>query len=132
MLVALLAGNAALDAELLPEDVLVKDVTEKLKAMFSLEQTPRPKEVVVTKWRTDPFTRGTYSYLGPLAQPGDYEAMARPVGNLHFAGEATCGTHPATVHGAYISGLRAAAEVVEDLIGPIPNPLGSVSINGKA
>lgn len=51
--------------------------------------------------------------------------MARSHGPLHFAGEATCGTHPATVHGAYLSGLRAAAEVAESLIGPIkvPDPL---------
>jgi len=51
--------------------------------------------------------------------------MARPHGPLHFAGEATCGTHPATVHGAYLSGLRAAAEVAEAIIGPIkiPSPI---------
>lgn len=51
--------------------------------------------------------------------------MARPHGPLHFAGEATCGTHPATVHGAYLSGLRVAAEVAESMIGPIkvPSPL---------
>jgi lysine-specific histone demethylase 1 len=51
--------------------------------------------------------------------------MAKPVGNLFFAGEHTCGTHPATVHGAYISGLRVASEVLESMIGPIavPSPL---------
>jgi lysine-specific histone demethylase 1 len=58
-------------------------------------------------------------------QPEDYDVMARPVGNLFFAGEHTIGTHPATVHGAYLSGLRAASEVLETLIGPIevPTPL---------
>jgi lysine-specific histone demethylase 1 len=51
--------------------------------------------------------------------------MAKPIGNLFFAGEHTCGTHPATVHGAYISGLRAASEVLETMIGSIqiPEPL---------
>lgn len=52
--------------------------------------------------------------------------MAKPVGtSLHFAGEASCKSHPATVHGAYLSGLRAAAEVAESLLGPIhvPSPL---------
>jgi len=48
--------------------------------------------------------------------------MAMPVGNLHFAGEATCGTHPATVHGAYLSGLRAASDVIETMVGPIEMP----------
>lgn len=59
------------------------------------------------------------------ARPSDYDLMAQPVGNLHFAGEATCGGYPATVHGAYISGLRAASEVYESILGPIkvPEPL---------
>jgi len=29
-------------------------------------------------------------------------------GRLHFAGEAAAADHPATVHGAWLSGLRAA------------------------
>ena len=45
--------------------------------------------------------------------------MAKSIGNLHFAGEATCGTHPATVHGAYLSGIRAASEIAESVAGPI-------------
>lgn len=49
--------------------------------------------------------------------------MAQSVGNLHFAGEATCGTHPATVHGAFLSGLRVAAEVMEAMAGPIRLPM---------
>lgn len=70
--------------------------------------------------------------MAAQALPGDYDLMAKPIGNLHFAGEATCGTHPATVHGAYLSGLRAGAEVIESILGPIalPNPL--VPEKGKA
>ncbi|CRK02508.1 hypothetical protein BN1723_018777, partial [Verticillium longisporum] len=57
--------------------------------------------------------------------PHDYDVMAKPVGNLYFAGEHTIGTHPATVHGAYMSGLRAASEVFDAMLGPIdiPSPL---------
>lgn len=102
------------------EGTLISQVLSTLAIMFHLTENPRPEEAIITRWRSDPFARGSYSYLGPDAQPGDYEAMARPVGNLHFAGEATCGTHPATVHGAFLSGLRAAGEVVEAMIGGIP------------
>ena len=122
MLIALMAGDAARDAEDTPNEDLVEDVTKKLAKMFSLQSRPIPSEVIVTRWRKDPFARGSYSYLGPMAQPGDYDTMAQPVGDLFFAGEATCGTHPATVHGAYLSGLRAASEVVEVMIGAIPVP----------
>lgn len=122
MLVALMAGDAAREAERFSDKDLVANVTKRLATMFGLTATPQPLEAIVTRWQKDPFARGSYSYMGPAAQPGDYESMALPVGNLFFAGEATCGTHPATVHGAYLSGLRAASEVVEALIGPIMAP----------
>lgn len=120
MLVALMAGEAAHQVEKEADQDLVVDVTTRLAAAFGLAQRPVPSEAIVTRWKRDPFARGSYSYLGPASQPGDYDAMAKPVGNLFFAGEATCGTHPATVHGAYLSGLRAASEVVEAMIGDIP------------
>lgn len=125
MLIALMAGRAAHDAEVTDTNTLLKEVTERLGKTFAPQIVPAPVEVIVTRWKKDPFTRGTYSFVGPETQPGDYDVMANPVGNLHFAGEATCGTHPATVHGAYLSGLRAAAEVIESMIGPLdaPQPL---------
>lgn len=124
-LVALMAGEAANYAEATSNDQLVREVTDRLDKMFAPSHVPLPAEAIVTRWRKDPLARGSYSYVGPKTQAGDYDVMARPHGPLHFAGEATCGTHPATVHGAYLSGLRAAAEVVESMMGPIqvPSPL---------
>lgn len=125
VLVALLAGDAAHYAEASTNDQLVKEVTDRLDSMFAPNHVPLPSETIVTRWKRDPYAGGSYSYVGPKTQTGDYDVMARPHGPLHFAGEATCGTHPATVHGAYLSGLRVAAEVVETIVGPIqiPSPL---------
>lgn len=133
VLIGLLAGDAAHQAEGMADDQIVSEVMQQLATMFKQTTVPKPKETIVTRWGQDRFARGTYSYVGDRAQSGDYDAMARPVGNLHFAGEATCGTHPATVHGAYISGLRAASEVIEDLLGPIviPSPLVPVASSMK-
>lgn len=125
MLIALMAGNAAHDAEFTDTNTLLSEVTERLSGVFTSAEVPAPREVIVTRWKRDPFSRGTYSYVAPETRPGDYDLMARSVGNLHFAGEATCGTHPATVHGAFLSGLRVASEVMDDMAGLIslPNPL---------
>ena len=119
VLISLMAGDAAYQAERLPDAHLVAEVTHELAKIFKDTKVPLPQESIITRWGQDPFARGTYSYVGAKAIPGDYEAMAQPVGNLHFAGEATCASHPATVHGAYISGLRAASDIIEDLLGPI-------------
>lgn len=119
VLVALLAGDAAHYAESASNDQLVKEVTDRLGSMFAPKPVPLPLETIVTRWKRDPYACGSYSYVGPQTQTGDYDIMARPHGPLHFAGEATCGTHPATVHGAYLSGLRVAAEVAETILGPI-------------
>jgi hypothetical protein len=107
------------------DESLVDEVTARLAKVFAPANVPKPTEVIVTRWRRDPFACGSYSYVGPQTQAGDYDVMARPVGPIHFSGEATCGTHPATVHGAYISGLRAASDVIDKLLGPIevPSPL---------
>jgi hypothetical protein len=123
--VALMAGEAAHQTEKTSDEELIQDVTKTLGKIFSNASVPRPSEAIITRWGRDPFTRGSYSYVAPTAHADDYDQMAKPVGNLFFAGEATCGTHPATVHGAYLSGLRAASEVVESLLGPIniPKPL---------
>jgi hypothetical protein len=125
VLVALMAGNAAHDTEVSTDESLVEEVTGRLAKMFAPKHVPLPSETIVTRWKQDPFARGSYSYVGPRTQAGDYDVMAKPCGPIHFAGEATCGTHPATVHGAYLSGLRAAAEIVDSLIGPleVPSPL---------
>ncbi|SZF03037.1 unnamed protein product [Blumeria hordei] len=123
-LLALMAGDAAFATESTSNEELLSEATRVLRTVFG-PSVPSPIETIVTRWGHDEFSRGSYSYTGPHFEPFDYGAMAKPIGNLFFAGEHTCGTHPATVHGAYISGLRAASEVLDFLIGDIkvPEPL---------
>lgn len=123
-LIALMAGDAGFETETSSNDGLVAEATSILRTVFGKE-VPHPVEAVVTRWGSDRFARGSYSSAAPDMQTEDYDSMARPIGNLFFAGEHTIGTHPATVHGAYLSGLRAASEVLDEVIGPIeiPTPL---------
>lgn len=81
-------------------------------------RVPEPLAMVRTSWSTDPWARGSYSFLPVGADPALRDDLAQPIdGRLFFAGEATSGTAPATVHGALESGRRAAAEV-DDLAEP--------------
>ncbi|KAI1168713.1 Sec1-like protein [Nemania serpens] len=121
VLLALMAGDAGFDTEHSKNDVLVAEATEVLRRVFGTK-VPQPVHSIVTRWGSDRFARGSYSSAGPTMSIDDYQAMARPVGNLFFAGEHTTHTHPATVHGAYLSGLRAASEVLDAMLGPIQVP----------
>ncbi|KAK0657346.1 flavin-containing amine oxidoreductase-domain containing protein [Cercophora newfieldiana] len=124
VLLALMAGDAGFDTEQTCNDDLVAEATTILRSVYGA-RVPDPVETVVTRWASDKFARGSYSSAGPNMKADDYDTMARPIGNLFFAGEHTSGTHPATVHGAYLSGLRAASEVLDVMLGPIeiPTPL---------
>lgn len=66
-----------------------------------------------SRWDTDPFARGAYSYAltGGLEFAGE---ITRPVGDtLYFAGEACAGgAGRGTVHGALASGMAAAQQVI--------------------
>ncbi|KAI1429960.1 Sec1-like protein [Xylaria sp. FL1777] len=124
VLLALMAGDAGFDTEHSKNDELVAEATEVLRRVFGTK-VPQPVHSIVTRWGSDRFARGSYSSAGPTMRVDDYQTMAQPVGNLFFAGEHTTNTHPATVHGAYLSGLRAASEVLATMLGPIqvPTPL---------
>lgn len=75
---------------------------------------PELTGALVTRWDRDPFARGAYSHLPPGASAEDLDALAAPVdGTLFFGGEHTHRQHPATAHGAYLSGLREARRILD-------------------
>lgn len=118
-LVAMMAGHAAEAVENISDAALVGRALSDLGRVFGPEVVPAPVETFITRWRRDLFARGSYSYISVDALATDHDTLAIPAKPLFFAGEATSGTHPATVHGAYLSGLRVASEVLETLVGPI-------------
>lgn len=88
---------------------------------------PNPTGALVTRWGSDPLSRGAYSILPPGVMPAERAALARPIANRIFmAGEATSGNFPAQVHGALLSGRRAAAEAMRSL----PPGAGTVAVLG--
>jgi monoamine oxidase len=77
------------------------------------ESIPRPEGHVITRWGKDPFAFGSYSHIPPFASGEDHDALFEPVDDvLYFAGEATNRAYPATVHGAYLSGLAVASTLL--------------------
>lgn len=65
-------------------------------------------QVVCTRWGSDPMAYGSYSSIAVGALGGEeYDALAENLGGrVFFAGEHTTKKHPATMHGAFLSGHR--------------------------
>ncbi|EFJ44708.1 hypothetical protein VOLCADRAFT_118655 [Volvox carteri f. nagariensis] len=103
VLTALVAGSAAIAVESMTDQQAVEEV---MRAM-------------VTRWGSDPYSLGSYSSMAVSCRgAAEYQAMAAPVGGrLFFAGEATIHRrvsvcmYPATMHGAFLSGLREAGRI---------------------
>ncbi len=106
LLVGLRGGREARERESLTDQDAVAQVVTALTA-------PNPTGSLVTRWAADPFARGSYSFIAVGSSPDDMDALAEPVGErLLFAGEATDPEFFATVHGAYLSGMREADRIL--------------------
>lgn len=118
ILVALASGTPAAEIESSAPDRVVASVLSRLRRVFGRDHVPDPLETSVTAWRADPFARGSYSFVAVGSSPADYDVVAAPLApsnrskpRVFFAGEATTRMFPASVHGAYFSGLREASLV---------------------
>lgn len=112
VLMAFHGGDKGFALENLSDDVIVAGAMKTLQVMFG-ESVPEPIGVLITRWGKDPFALGAYSHIPPFASGEDYDALFEPVDDkLYFAGEATSREYPSTVHGAYLSGLAAAREML--------------------
>nr|CAD7423366.1 unnamed protein product [Timema monikensis] len=131
VLLALVAGDAAAIMENVSDDVIVGRCIAVLKGIFGANMVPNPRETVVTRWSADSWSRGAYSYMAVGSSGSDYDSLAAPVAptsgdqsaessatpRVFFAGEHTIKNYPATVHGAFLSGLREGARIANQFAG---------------
>ena len=111
ILMAFSSGEYGKQLEKLSDEEIVIQGMEILKKLYG-NDIPEPEDYIITRWASDPFSRGAYSFTPVGATPSDYDALAEPVMNrVFFAGEATIKEAPATVHGAYLSGIREAERI---------------------
>ncbi len=107
---ALVSGDGLVELLRLGEE----DALERALEAFRLEVGRpglRPLQAKLVDWSSDPYARGGYSHVRP-GHFGAREVLAEPTPPLFWAGEATAfDERAATVHGALLSGERAAVEV---------------------
>ena len=112
VLVGVATGPYARVAEAMTRDEITADAMEVLADMFGAAPPP-PRGVIVSAWTPDPFALGAYSLPTPDTTPKHFATLGAPIDDrLVFAGEHTDFAHHGTVHGAFLSGHRAAAAVL--------------------
>ncbi len=112
VLMAFKSGKAAHADERRTDRELVSMLMGQLRAAFG-SGVGEPDAWHVTRWARDPHAGGSYSYVRVGSTPEQRDALAAPLNErVFFAGEATHRDHSATVHGAYLSGLREARRIL--------------------
>jgi monoamine oxidase len=108
--VAFAGGRYARELEGAGEAGAVEQALAELSTMLGGDVRKHFDRGAATAWAADPWSRGSYSHCLP-GRFGARALLTRPVGErLVFAGEHTEQKAYGTLHGAYLSGVRAAAE----------------------
>lgn len=91
---------------------IVDHAMQSLRKQYGA-QIPQPIDAKITRWASDPYSRGSYTAYTGASTPDDMDIVAETVANrLFFAGEATNRADYASVHGAYLSGVREAEKIM--------------------
>lgn len=108
---ALVSGDGAVELLRLGEEGALDHALDSLRRELGRPGL-KPLDGLLVDWSHDPFAYGGYSYVRP-GHLGVRERLAQPTPPLFWAGEATApDVDAATVHGAMLSGERAAHEVL--------------------
>ena len=106
-------GDYAKKADLMSTEALTEDGLKVLKNVWE-DDVGEVQNILRTSWLNDPFTKGAYSFPRVDNSEKDFENLAEPIDNkLFFCGEHTNLKYLATTHGALITGIRAAKEVIK-------------------
>ncbi len=105
------AGSYGRHLETLADGEIVAGMMAALRGMYG-RSIPDPEAWRISRWGLDPYSYGAYSFI-PVGATGEaHDWLAEAVnGRLFFAGEATHSAYPSTVHGAFLSGQRAATQI---------------------
>ncbi|XP_076457291.1 lysine-specific histone demethylase 2-like isoform X2 [Babylonia areolata] len=97
-------------------DTEIKDLClDALRSVFP-HKVPEPVRWAVTSWHQDPEVGMTHTYLPVSVSADAMDVLALPLARkVFFAGEATCRQFPQSVAGAYISGVREAGQIMDDV-----------------
>ena len=88
ILVSFISGIAAIEMDASDDEEIALEALKILSRIF--KEIPAPVNYLVTRWASDPFTKGSYTSIRPDGSGEDYDTNSRTLSNkLFFAGEGT-------------------------------------------
>lgn len=113
VLMSLVSGSFAERLEEADDRETVHRAMTVLRGIFGDDDVMEPIDFCVTRWGQDRFSRGSYSFIATGCNGEHYEKLSYSVRDkLYFGGEHTIRKWPASVHGAYLSGIREARKIM--------------------
>ncbi|XP_061490730.1 peroxisomal N(1)-acetyl-spermine/spermidine oxidase isoform X2 [Rhineura floridana] len=121
ILCGFIAGKEAEFMETLTDAEVLSALTQVFRRATGNPQLGPPKNILRSKWHSEPHTKGSYSYVAIGSSGDDIDVLAQPLPEdtsdskppqVLFAGEATHRTFYSTTHGALLSGWREANRLI--------------------
>ncbi|TSA01026.1 MAG: FAD-dependent oxidoreductase [Methylococcus sp.] len=105
------AASFAATAEAYTDQQTVASAMSVLRTIYGAA-APDPLGYKMTRWGKNSWSFGSYSYVALGSSPSDCDVFTKSINSrLYFAGEHTNRAYIGTVHGAYLSGLRASGQI---------------------
>jgi monoamine oxidase len=106
-------ADYARQTETMTDAQVTEEILAHLRDMYG-SSVPAPQNMLRTQWGGNPNAFGAYSYTAVGTEMRHFDDLANAVNNqLFFAGEHTDADYFSTVHGAYLSGIRAAEKITD-------------------
>ncbi|XP_026542992.1 peroxisomal N(1)-acetyl-spermine/spermidine oxidase [Notechis scutatus] len=122
ILCGFIAGRESEFMETLSDSEVLTTLTQVFRKATGNPQLAPPKNILRSRWHSEPYTRGSYSYVAVGSSGDDIDLLAQPLPEdpsdskvlpqLLFAGEATHRSFYSTTHGALLSGWREADRLI--------------------
>jgi len=115
VLLGLSVGAYAPVADQMSDEAMKADALEVLRGVWG-DAVGEPTRMLATHWSTDPNALGAYAYPRPGGRKSDFDDLADPIEDVLFlCGEHTIFDFAGTTHGAYMTGLRAAEAILDEV-----------------
>jgi monoamine oxidase len=112
-LMAFCETDLARKVETMKESDVIKQAMNVLRSIFG-NNIPDPLSCYITKWNSDPFSYGSYSFEKSGSTGKDRDLLGKPIEDrLFFAGEACINVGGTYAVGAHLSGKRDGSKIAK-------------------